>query len=78
MAPDTKRLFDEACALPEDERVRLAERLLATVDDGSAEEIATAWAGELDRRARELDAGTVRPVPWTEVKTQLRQARERA
>ena len=77
MAADTKRLFEEACALPEDERIRLAERLLATVDDGTEEEIAAAWNAEIERRARQLDEGSVQPVPWTEVKQNLRRARER-
>lgn len=81
MAPHTRRLFDEACALPEAERFRLAERLLASLDGladpaDTPEAIAEAWAAEIDRRAREIDEGLVEPVPWDEVTRRLRQARE--
>jgi putative addiction module component (TIGR02574 family) len=77
MAASVKKLLQAARDLSEADRVRLAEQLLASVDDGPPAEIAAAWTAEIERRARELDEGTVRPVPWTEVKASLRRARGR-
>jgi len=77
MAANVKKLLHAARELSEADRVRLAEQLLASVDDGSPEEVAAAWTAEIERRARELDEGTVRPVPWTQVKASLRRARGR-
>jgi hypothetical protein len=31
---------------------------------------AAAWAAELDRRVRELDAGTVKAIPWEQVRSE--------
>lgn len=30
-----------------------------------------AWVRELDRRVRELDAGTVRAIPWEQARSEL-------
>lgn len=52
-----ERLFAEALALPEDERIALAERLLALTPDPKVEE---AWIAEANRRLAAYDAGEVR------------------
>ena len=64
-----------AQSLNEAERVRLVEELLGSLTSDKAEELDDAWLIELDRRSRELDAGTVQAVPWNEVQNL---ARERA
>ena len=75
MSNDTKKLLQEALQLPESERLRLAERLLATCggepDPGAAE----AWEEEIARRSREIEDGLVEPIPWSEVKGAARKAR---
>lgn len=66
----TDNLLDQALRLPFDERVELADRLLASLhpeaDDATPEEIRDAWAAELTRRVAESDAG-VPGVPAEEV-----------
>jgi len=61
-----------AMQLPPDERERLGEKLLSSVD--APLEFEDEWAQEADRRVEELLDGTVEPVPGDEV---LRAALER-
>jgi len=52
-----ERILAEALALPEDERIALAERLLAVTPDPDIEQ---AWAEEATRRLAEYDSGAGR------------------
>ena len=45
----TEELLAEALRLPRSERARVAEELLSSLEE-SDEEVATAWAEELERR----------------------------
>ncbi len=58
-----KQIEDEALHLPEDQRTALAQKLLLSLDAPSENEIAQDWLVEARRRARELNEGTVQPVP---------------
>jgi len=51
--------------LPASERARLAERLLASLDEES--ELERAWYDEAERRLAEIQGGAVREVPADEV-----------
>ena len=55
------QLEQEVLKLPKERRVRLAERILASLDDGT--EIEPALIREVKRRVRELGAATVTPPP---------------
>jgi putative addiction module component (TIGR02574 family) len=44
--------------LPREDRARVAEELLSSLEE-SEEEIAAAWATELERRSREVAEGRV-------------------
>ena len=59
------QLERELLGLPAPERARLAERLLASLDDESSLE--RKWYDEAERRLAELKAGVVREVPGDEV-----------
>jgi putative addiction module component (TIGR02574 family) len=61
-----------AMQLPPEERERLGEKLLASVD--TPLEYEDDWAEEADRRIEELLNGKVKPIPGDEV---LRAALER-
>ena len=64
-------LSQKAHSLRPEERVRLAEELLATVytvDD----EVEAAWDEEIKRRIDEIDNGTARLIPAEEVFAQAR------
>ncbi|MBI3345476.1 MAG: addiction module protein [Gammaproteobacteria bacterium] len=63
-----KQIEDEALHLSENERAELAQKLLLSLDAPSENEIAEDWLVEAKRRARELDEGTVQPVPAEEVR----------
>ncbi len=55
----------EARRLPSDERARLVEALLQSLEDEA--EIASAWRAEIRRRMEDLDSGTVKTVPADQV-----------
>jgi putative addiction module component (TIGR02574 family) len=58
----------EAMHLTEEERAELAQKLLLSLESSTEDEIAKEWLVEAARRARELDAGLVEPVPAEEVR----------
>lgn len=64
----TEKLIEEATRLSEADRIKLAERILATLDGEPDSDAAEAWAQEIERRSREIEQGQVQPVPWSEVK----------
>lgn len=59
-----------ATHLSEDERVRLAERLLASVGDDA--ELGKEWDDEIDRRMEEYRAGRLKTVPADEAIARIR------
>jgi putative addiction module component (TIGR02574 family) len=56
-------------------RARLAAELLGSLDDFdddlSPEEYDAAWGAELAERFRRIDAGEVKPVPWSEARERI-------
>ncbi|HMJ06632.1 MAG TPA: addiction module protein [Chthoniobacterales bacterium] len=73
MSPSLKDLTDEALRLPPDERVRLAETLLLTIDEAQDQKLDEATIQELERRFRDLQEEKVEGIPAAEA---LRLARE--
>ncbi|MEW5927628.1 MAG: addiction module protein [Gemmatimonadota bacterium] len=59
-----------ALKLPSHQRARLAEVLIASLDD--EDEIARAWADEAERRYEELRTGAVQAVPAEDVIARIR------
>ena len=73
MSPTTEQVFRSALALPEAERVVLAEALLAGAGDPPAPEpVGDAWLAELRRRSAQIDSGEAVLTPWSEVKRRVR------
>jgi len=74
MAKTLAKVEDEALRLSEQERARLAVRLLASLEEEaeSPEEIEKLWLAEAEQRFQELRTGVVRGVPAREVFSQLR------
>lgn len=66
----TDELLAEALRLPRPERARVVERLLASLEE-PADEVATAWAAELERRSREVGEGRVPTVAWETVRAEI-------
>lgn len=70
MAP--KDLFDAALALPPEERLELASKLLESVEDAPSEEWSAAWLAECDERIAAAESGAEPSVPWNEAYGRLR------
>ena len=69
---DLKTVENEALRLSPEDRAKLAQKLLLSLDTLSAEEAEQAWLIEADRRARELDRGEVQPISADEVRRKAR------
>lgn len=74
MARTLAKVEDEALQLSQQERARLAVRLLASLEEEaeSPEEVERLWLSEAEQRFEELRTGVVRGVPAREVFAQLR------
>ena len=72
MARLARDILKDAIRLPQPERVRVLEELLATLDAKSDREVDAAWASEVAARSRELKQGLVRPIPWATVRARAR------
>ena len=76
MSPD--KLLDAALALPAKERAKLAHDLLRSLDESEDSDAGALWIAEIERRARELDDGSVEPVDWAVARERItRRLRER-
>ncbi|MFI5458289.1 MAG: addiction module protein [Isosphaerales bacterium] len=77
MSPATEQLLQAALALPEGERLELAEALLASHDESTELPFDPAWLSEIQRRSAEIEAGAVELTPWPVVRERVRQRLER-
>lgn len=66
-----EELSRRAQELTPDERVQLAEEILATIH-GVDEEVDAAWDAEIKRRIEEIENGTAELIPAEEVFARLR------
>jgi putative addiction module component (TIGR02574 family) len=71
MSRDTEEILKKALALPIEARAALVGSLLESLDTEVDEDREAAWGREIQRRLEELDSGTVRAVPWVEVRSRL-------
>ena len=65
----TEELLVELLRLPRTERARVAEGVLSSLEEPE-EEVAAAWAHELERRSRDISEGRVQPVDWETARAQ--------
>ena len=71
MKVSPEQLQAELLQLPADVRARLAEALLASLDEPDAE-LDIAWGEEAERRSEEIRSGKVTPIPATEARARAR------
>lgn len=71
MPDPVEELVRKARELPPEQRVRLAEEVLATVQESDAD-IDAAWEAEIRRRLDEIDSGAVELIPADEVFAEVR------
>ena len=72
MTRPAKEIVNAAIKLAESDRLQIVEELLASLEPAAEDDVDAAWAAEIDRRSREIKEGTVRPIPWEEVKSDAR------
>ena len=70
MSKGADQLFEEAQALPDEERAILALQLLDSVGEPQPE-IERAWRDEVRRRLENVDAGHATATPWDEAKRRI-------
>ena len=74
-------LFDEIVAdamkLPLRDRVRLAQRLVSSLDDQIETDVEPLWAAEAERRLEELRTGRVKGIDAAEAFRKAHEALER-
>ena len=63
MADPARKLEAEALKLPPEERARLAERLISSLDQEADADVEELWLREAERRLEELESGAVSAVP---------------
>jgi putative addiction module component (TIGR02574 family) len=66
----TDELLVQALRLPRPDRARLAEEMLASLEE-TDEQVAAAWAEELERRSGDIAEGRVQLVEWETVRAQI-------
>jgi putative addiction module component (TIGR02574 family) len=66
----TEELLAEVLRLPRDERARVVEEVLSSLEE-PADDVAAAWAAELERRSREVAEGRVQTVAWETVRAEI-------
>lgn len=65
-------ILDAAISLTEEERVKLVDALIATLEPEDAAPLDDSLLAEIDRRSAEIDAGSATLLTWEEVKKNAR------
>jgi putative addiction module component (TIGR02574 family) len=68
----TAELREAAMKLSTEEKVQLADELLASIDPAEQAEIDASWAEEIERRIKLIDEGKSESIPAEELFKQLR------
>jgi putative addiction module component (TIGR02574 family) len=67
-------LEKEVLELPPRSRVRLAERIIESIEDYADPELEAAWDDEIERRVQEIESGAEKGIPAEQAMKQARQA----
>jgi len=71
----TLRLLEKkVLELPPRSRVRLAERIIESIDDYATPELEAAWNEEIERRVEEIQSGEEKGIPAEDVMKEARLA----
>jgi putative addiction module component (TIGR02574 family) len=69
MSKSSETIESAAMQLSPEDRVRLAERLIASVEPDP--EVEAAWASEVKRRVHDWEAGRVTEISWDDARRQI-------
>ena len=64
-------ILSAASQLPVTDRLRLIDELASSVPDDQPPSLSEPWLKEIQRRSEEIDTGTVKTEPWTDVRERL-------
>jgi putative addiction module component (TIGR02574 family) len=64
-------VLSAASQLPVAERLQLIDALAATVPDDCPPTLSPEWLNELDRRSSDIKSGSVTPIPWEQIRSDL-------
>jgi putative addiction module component (TIGR02574 family) len=67
-------LEKEVLELPPLARVRLAERIIESIDDYASPQLEAKWDDEIERRVKEIEDGTEKGIPAEQVMRNARRA----
>jgi putative addiction module component (TIGR02574 family) len=65
-------LEKEALSLPPRSRLRLAERIIESIEDYADTELEAAWGDEVERRVRGIQSGTEQGIPAEQIMPEAR------
>ena len=74
MSSSTAEVFEAALALPDEDRAKLADQLVASLDGALDPDAEAAWASEIERRLARIDAGQAASLPMDEALARMRRA----
>jgi len=72
MAANFAQIEQQARALSDDERARLALSLIESLEPADAGDVETAWRAEIEARLVAYDCGEVKAIPGEEVFAEIR------
>ena len=71
MVSTTKKLYQSAMDLNDQDRAELVGMLLESLDLDSEDGVEAAWLSEIERRVEELDSGSTQSVSWIDVRDRI-------
>jgi putative addiction module component (TIGR02574 family) len=71
MSPKANEVLEQALALSEADRASVAGALIESLEEPADPDAEEAWSEVIKRRVQELEAGSVKTVPWSEVRERL-------
>ena len=72
METTRESVLSAALALPEQDRIAIADKLWESIHGPVPADIEAAWSDEIARRLEEIDHGKVQMIPWPKVRDALR------
>jgi putative addiction module component (TIGR02574 family) len=71
MSPKANEVLEQALSLDEADRATVAGALIESLEGPAEPGAEEAWSQEIRRRVEALEAGSVKTVPWSEVRERL-------
>lgn len=72
MNPHSQTVLDQVLSLPVEERIKIADQLLLSLNSAGQAEIDQAWAVEAERRVKQIENSEVETVSWDECEAKVK------